>query len=299
MTSRSYPFFLITYALTWATWLAVATLSGGAGILGVQGPLFLLGVFAPSLVALALTALAEGSDGVGRLLARVARWRVEARYYVFALIYFAAIKMAAALVHRVVTGEWPRFGEIPGLWLLAAILASTAVQLGEELGWRGYALPRLARRFGLPGASVMLGLLWAFWHLPLFFMVGTGSTGQSFVVYLLQVTAVSVAMGWLYWRTDGSLLLVMLMHAAMNNTTGMVPAAVPGARDPITLQGSIVAWATVLLAWAVAIPLLLRMRGADVRAMMDGGMASSRQLAGRGGTRSAPVVDRLGEPPPR
>jgi membrane protease YdiL (CAAX protease family) len=141
---------------------------------------------------------------------------------------------------------------------------STWVQAGEELGWRGYALPRLTAHLGLAGASILLGGLWALWHSPLFFLPNTGSTGQSFPVYLLQVTALSVAMSWLYWKTEGSLLLVMLMHASVNNTTGIVPAAVAGATTPLTFRGSLVAWATIGLSWAIAALLLPRMRGADL-----------------------------------
>lgn len=78
-------------------------------------------------------------------------------------------------------------------------------------------------------------------------------------------------MSWLYWKTEGSLLLVMLMHAAVNNTTGIVPAALPHAVDPMSFRGSIVAWASVGVAWLVAVPLSLRMRGAEVGVMFDSG----------------------------
>jgi membrane protease YdiL (CAAX protease family) len=189
---------------------------------------------------------------------------VDARWYVFAIGYFAAIKLAAALIHRVATDEWPQFGDTSWALMLGGILVSTWGQAGEELGWRGYALPRLAAHLGLAGASIVLGGLWALWHLPLFFLPNTGSSGQSFPVYLLQVIALSVTMAWLYWKTEGSLLLVMLMHAAVNNTTGIVPAAVDGAMTPLALRGSLVAWLTVLLSWLVAAPLLVRMRGADI-----------------------------------
>lgn len=155
---------------------------------------------------------------------------------------------------------------------MALLILGTAVsvwaQAGEEVGWRGYALPRLARHIGLAGASLVLGVIWAVWHLPLFVLPDSGSTGQSFAVYLLQVMALSVAIAFLYWKTEGSLLLVMLLHAAVNNTTGIVPAAVGGDVTPIALGGSLVAWATVALSWVVAVPLLLRMRRADIRGIL-------------------------------
>ena len=260
-------FFLLTYAVAWTCFFGSVAIARGAApalaaLGGLGGPIFLLGVFAPSLVALALTARAEGREGVVALLRRILRWQVGARWYVFALGYIAAVKLAAALIHRAVTGTWPRFGETPLVLMAAAILISTWTQAGEETGWRGYALPRMAARLGLGPASLLLGVLWAAWHLPLFFLPGTDTAGQSFPLYLLQVTAVSVAMSWLYWRTGGSLLLVMVLHAAVNNTKDIVPSAVPGAANALALSGSLVAWLTVALLWICAAFFLVQMRRA-------------------------------------
>ena len=247
---------------------------GDAGFFGLGGPVFLLGVLAPGFVALALTAYYEGRAGVARLLARIGRWQVAAHLYLFAIGYLAATKLLAALIHRVAVGAWPAFGDTALPLMLGGILVSTWTQAGEELGWRGYALPRLATHLGLGGASVLLGVVWALWHLPLFFLQGSGSDGQSFPIYLLHVTALSVAMAWLYWRAQGSLLLVMLMHASVNNTTGIVPAAVPNAANPMSLEGSLVAWATVGVSLVIAAWLLVRMRGAGIGAMLDSGSVS-------------------------
>lgn len=258
-------FLLLTFALTWAAWLAAAALSAPArtGFFGFTGPVFLLGVVAPGLVALALTAYDEGSAGVAQLVARIGRWRVGVQWYLLAVGFFAATKLLAALLHRAVVGAWPVFGDTRLLFILGGIVVSTWMQAGEEIGWRGYVLPRLAQRLGLGGASIVLGVIWAAWHLPLFFVKGTGSDGQSFPIYLLHLTALSVVMAWLYWRTQGSLLLVMLMHAAVNNTTGIVPAAVSGASNPWSLAGSPMAWLTVGLSWLFAAFVLWRMRGAE------------------------------------
>ena len=259
-------FFLLTFTFTWVTWLTAAALAapGNTGFFGFRGPVFLLGVFAPALVAVALTARAEGRDGVMRLVSRIGRWQVAARWYLFAVGYLAAIKLLAAVMVRGVTGAWPAFGDTPWPLMLGAIVVSTWAQAGEEVGWRGYALPRLSRHLGLGGASVLLGVIWASWHLPLFFLRGSGSDGQSFPIYLLHVTAVSVAIAWLYWKTDGSLLLVMLMHASVNNTTGIVPSSLPGAENPLSLNGSLVAWFTVALSGLLAAQFLTQMRGVRI-----------------------------------
>jgi len=274
---RLLAYFLLTFLVTWSVWFAASGLAapGNTGLFGGRGPVFLLGVFAPALVALALTAQAEGRTGVMRLLARIGHWRVGARWYAVAIGYFAVVKLAAALVHRIVTNEWPPFGGTPVALIFLGIAVSTWVQAGEEVGWRGYALPRLAQYFGLGGASLVLGVAWAVWHLPLFVLPDSGSTGQSFPAYLLQVMAMSVVSAFLYWKTDGSLLLTMLMHASVNNTTGLVPAAIGGAITPIAFGGSLVAWATVAISWAIAIPLLIRMRRADIGNMLTSASTAS------------------------
>lgn len=226
----------------------------------------MLGVVAPSLVALALTARAEGKSGALALLRRIVEPPVSLRWYAFAAGYLAAIKLAVAVVHRFGTGAWPPFGPVPFYVMVLAVLVSTPVQAGEEIGWRGYALPRLAGAMGLPLASVVLGVIWAAWHLPFFFMPGADTEGQSFPLYLLQVTALSVAMAWVYWRVGGTLLPVMVMHAAVNNTKDIVPSATPGAADPFTLHASLVGWLTVAVLWACAAYLLVRMRRARLAA---------------------------------
>jgi uncharacterized protein len=258
---------LLTFGFSWTAWFAAARLAGGRlddQLLSLGGPVFLLGVFAPALVAVAMTWRANGRQGVAQLLAQIGRWRVGTRWYAFAFTYFIAIKLTAALLQRVVTGDWPAFGTTSVLLMAGAILVSTWTQAGEEVGWRGYLLPALADRMSLGAASISLGLIWALWHMPLFYIDGSGSAGQSFPLYASHVTALSVAMAWLYWRTGQSLLLVMVMHAAVNNTTGGVVSAVPGASDVWTFSGSLVAWGTVGLSWLVAAAMLKDMRGAKL-----------------------------------
>jgi len=258
-------FFAITFAVAWAFWAASRAMSAGDAAanpaIALAGTtVFLLGVFAPGFTALALTARYEGRSATNALLNRILKWNVGARWYVFAIGYMPAIKLTAALVVRVTTGQWPRFGHESIYVMVGAIMISTWVQAGEEIGWRGYALPRLSTRFGLAPASIILGIIWAAWHLPLFFFSGSDTFGQSFPLYVLQVTAVSVAMAWAYWRTGGSLLLVMLFHAAVNNLKDTVPSAVPDATNAFTLQASLVGWLTVTFLWIGAVYFLFQMR---------------------------------------
>ena len=181
-----------TFAVTWLLWWACARVASPRWLFALGGPVFLVGVFAPGLVALAFTARRDGAAGARRLLSGIARWSVPARLYLFALGFMAATRLVAAVVHRFATGDWPPFGDTPVPLMFAAILVSTWVQAGEE-----------------------------------FFIQGSGSDGQSFPLYLVHVTALSVAIGWLYWKSAGSLFVAMLMHASINNTAGLIPAALP------------------------------------------------------------------------
>jgi membrane protease YdiL (CAAX protease family) len=198
------------------------------------------------------------------MLSRLVEWRVDARWYAFAVGYMAAIKLAAALVHRVAVGVWPPLGQEVWYVILANTVLTAVGQAGEEIGWRGYALPRLAARLGLARASLILGLIWACWHLPLFFVPGVSQTGQSFPVYLLMVPALSVAIAWLYGHTNGSLLLAMLMHSAINHTAKLVPTADRAATNPLALSDSLMAWLTVALLWVSAGYFLVRMRRTEL-----------------------------------
>lgn len=257
-------FFSLTFIASWALWIATAILLRKTALTSatpslLSGLPFLLGTFAPSLVALVLTAHADGRRGVRSLLTRVVQFPSDARWYLFAVSFFVIVKLGVAALYRLMTGAWPSFGHVPFLLVVAAVCISTPVQAGEEIGWRGYALPRLARRLGLGAASLVLGVIWACWHLPFFFIPGADNAGQSFPVYLLAVTAISVAMAWVYWNTNGSVLITMLMHAAINNTAGIVSSS-SSPINPFSLKAPLVAWLTAGVAWLFAAYFLVRMR---------------------------------------
>jgi membrane protease YdiL (CAAX protease family) len=148
-------FFGLTFLLAWTLWVAAATLPGALGLT------LLPGTFAPGIVAIFLTARAEGRSGIRALLNRLLEWNVGARWYGFAISYMVAVKLTAAVAHRAIVGAWPEFGHDPWYLMLVATAFSTPFQAGEEIGWRGYALPRMASRVGLAPASVLLGMIWA------------------------------------------------------------------------------------------------------------------------------------------
>jgi len=252
-------FFLLTFAVTWSCWIPIITVPVPDHTL-TRAVMLFVGIFAPSLVALSLTAWIEGEPEVRALLGRMFQWEVGARWYLFAVGYTLSIKLFVTLVYRLATGTWPRFGTVPYI-IPFAILISTPVQSGEEIGWRGYALPRMATHLGLGWASIILGIIWATWHLPLFFLPGSDTYHQSFIVYTTQVTALSVAMAWLWERTGRNLLLTMLMHAAVNNTQDLIPSAVPGGTKTFGFSASALSWLAAAVLWIFAAYFLTQMRG--------------------------------------
>jgi membrane protease YdiL (CAAX protease family) len=258
-------FVALTYLASWLLWIAAGAAMHGsfsqpAGLGLVGGSLYFAGVFAPALVAIGLTAWSEGRAGAVSLLGRMFVVSVGARWYLFAIAFFPAVKIAVAVTYRLMSGSWPDF--IPDAWFVmaAAIVLSTPMQSGEEIGWRGYLLPRLSARLGLPWASLVVGVIWGVWHLPFFLMAGADKSGQSFPAYVLAVTALSVAMAWLYWRTRGSLLLTMLMHAAVNNAN-LVRTPAPTGAGPFAWHAPLVSWLTVAVLWFSALFFAVAMRG--------------------------------------
>jgi membrane protease YdiL (CAAX protease family) len=257
-------FFSLTYAVSWTLFIIAIVLSRGTELTApglLTGLLVFIGTISPALVALLLTARTSGSLGLGMLLRRLFQWRVGARWYVFALGFMAVIKVTVALTHRMLIGSWPEVGHQPYALVLIAILFSTPIQSGEEIGWRGYALPLLADRVGYGRGSVLLGVVWAGWHLPLFFLrvPGNDEYGQSFPVWAMGVTALSVAIAWLYAHTNGSLLLTMLMHAAVNNSPHFLSATAINASNTFSLSASRVAWLTAAFLSIAAGYFLVRM----------------------------------------
>jgi membrane protease YdiL (CAAX protease family) len=102
--------------------------------------------------------------------------------------------------------------------------------VGEEVGWRGFALPRLLERQSALQASLVLGLLWGLWHLPTFFIPGTPQAGIPIPAHLVYVIALSVLFTWMYLHTRGSLLLATLFHGAVNTLGFINPAVDPSLR---------------------------------------------------------------------
>lgn len=228
----------LTFGLTWGVaalvLLARPQVEALTGPFGTSSPLYDLAVCAPSLSALVLTAVRAGRPGLRELGSRLLRRRVSPGWYALVLLAWPFADVLARLLEEIVSerplGSLLLDGVRPTplhLWYLApAMLVATllldAGPLGEELGWRGYALPRLLQgRLGRFGSAVVLGLVWGAWHLPAFLISGTYQHDEGMGVLWLVLGTVlsSLIMTWLYLRTGGSILLAGIMVHLMNNST--------------------------------------------------------------------------------
>lgn len=231
-------FFTVAFALTWANWIPRALTSAGLRSIEVPEFVALLAGYGPALAAVFAAAYANGRPGLRRLFARLVRWRVGFRWYVVALALPLAIKSAAIGIYLLATGGPVDVGaslqlapEGSSVWLNALLLFLVFTLgfdgLGEELGWRGFALPRLQARFSAFAASLILGLLWAAWHLPFASTFGTALNGVPLHVLFLFVMGSAVLYTWLFNATAGSVLVAILFHAASNTTANVVATGNP------------------------------------------------------------------------
>ena len=208
-------FFVLAYLISWALWLPLVVTGDGSPTGLAFAPL-LLGSLVPSAVAIVLVASQYGKAGVGTLLRRLLIWRFGLGWWA-AIIALSALSLGAVGVHVLLGGDSPDVtATIPAAAFLFLFSIFPGSAGGEELGWRGFALPHLQRSRSALGASVVLGLGWGVWHLPLYLTGADFRPLSLFAPWVLAAVAASVIYTWIYNGTDGSLLIVVLFHAASN-----------------------------------------------------------------------------------
>jgi uncharacterized protein len=248
-------FFLLAFALSWSVWIPAALASRGLFPLQLS-PLLtsVLGTFGPSLAALIVLSVTSGTQGVGSLLRRLLLWRVGLQWYAFVLLWPALLSLAASGLAVLFGGPAPdfahppvlRFASLPpeaqGIGLLVLLPIAFLQQfflgssMGEELGWRGYALPRLQARHSALLASIILGLLWGLWHLPLFLTQGDSRASVSLGWWLAGIVLAPIIYTWVYNHTQGSLLIVLLLHTTTALTSSFLSSAATAPMFEVVVQ---------------------------------------------------------------
>jgi uncharacterized protein len=259
-------FFVMTYAFTWLVWSPWVLGQDGAGLLPINisqtasGYLNATAILAgPSLSAFIMTVTTEGREGVRRLLGRLVLWRVGFRWYLFALIGVPLIMLVGTMVYSM---ELPNLAALGGPSYLLGYLASFALvtvlggPLLEEIGWRGFALPRMERLHGPLLASLILGVLWALWHLPEFLVPSWaassgGGSILSIILFIVFAITVTVVITWVFNNTRASVLLAILVHSSIDTFTiplaAIFPAWAIASALPLTIGFGVVAVALIVL----------------------------------------------------
>jgi membrane protease YdiL (CAAX protease family) len=278
-------YFTLAFAISWGVFLLVI---GGPGKILVTReqamlllPVALLAMLiGPSIAGILLTGLVDGRAGYHELLSRLLRWRVGARWYAMTLL-IAPLLALATLFALLPTS--PAF--LPGIFatddwaslLLFGIAGGLVVGIFEELGWTGFALPELKRRYSVLTTGLILGVLWGAWHSLLAFWGSGDSSGAfslplflpEFLFYIAVLPVYRVLMVWVYDRT-GSLLVAMLMHASLT-------ASVPMILMPLAISGmALSTWYLILTAvlWVIVAAVAVANGGQLSR------QPSPRQVAG-------------------
>ena len=217
------------------------------------GPVMYLAMLAgPSVAGLLMTGLVSGRAGFRELLARLLKWRVDGRWYAVALLTAPLLVTAVSLALSLLSTEF-----LPAILttddkarqLLSGLVAGLMVGIFEEIGWTGFAIPRLRLRYGVLSTGLIVGLLWGAWHFLLFWESGSFFGALALALLLVRLfswlPAYRVLMVWVYDRT-GSLLVAMLMHASLVASQLIL---MPLPLSAVPLLTSILGWAAAL--WAV------------------------------------------------
>lgn len=213
------------------TWLVVGLYIWNAetatrliGPMRLGAPAFYVAVYAPSLAAVAVTFARYGRAGLADLFRSLFRVRAGWKWIAISLLAFPALWLAVEMIRATADGSLAAFDFRPWFVALPLVLLGGHVlldpgALGEELGWRGFMLPRLLEMTDARAAALILGVIWAVWHLPAFYVGSLSQSGFEFIPFLLRVTAFSVFMTWVFVNTRGSVLWAGVVPHMMFNAT--------------------------------------------------------------------------------
>jgi membrane protease YdiL (CAAX protease family) len=226
-------FLFATFAMTWACYTPIAV-TGNSPYEMPWMALLTLGGMAPSAVGVLMVLFTYNKDQRRDYWKRCFSFRrIKGTLWAFIIILFPLIMSAAVAVDTALGGSLPEMQQLKALmanpitWPLAAFISFMSGPWSEEFGWRGVVLDPMMKRFGRIPGTVVLGLIWGVWHLPLFFMPATahGKMGfglDGFWTFLLFNVGMALLMTWVYVQTNRSILSAMLMHFTSNFTAQLV-----------------------------------------------------------------------------
>jgi membrane protease YdiL (CAAX protease family) len=245
-TIRQHPlitFYVLAFGLTWMVWLPRA--------LGVDfGLVGRLWTWMPAVAALLAAALTGGRAAVREWAARLVRWRVCWYWYAVVIVAPCAFSVAVAACFGLIGGSWraalPWTAVPPAMLALFLIILLLSDGLGEEPAWRGFALPRLLERHRALVASLIVGVLWALWHLPLLWTESMKAQQLPWWLLLLDVPAKAIIFTWVFLRTSGSVLIAAILHASTNLFT-VSPAVATAGDLTLPVLATAAKWLLILI----------------------------------------------------
>jgi membrane protease YdiL (CAAX protease family) len=259
---KKYPvasYFFLAYAISWILWVPIVLYIRNVLPAGEDPGLLmlpmLLGLYSPTIAATIVTGVEEGKPGIKKLWSKFLVWRVGARWWLTAFLLAPVAVLAAMGIYCLQGGS---LGQVDfSQWyivLLGPVIALPGFG-GEELGWRGYALPKLQKKYNALWSSVILGVLWTFWHTPAFWAsTGTAISGQPVTLlsvgwYLVFVIGISILMTFVFNNSKGSVLVAVLFHGMMTgpNIFPLFPEFSSDAVNQITKLIAIPVWVIAIL----------------------------------------------------
>jgi membrane protease YdiL (CAAX protease family) len=224
-------FVALAYVISWSCWLGWGVLSGPAL---AQTLLFVAGGLGPFAAAVVL---ASRRGDVRGWLASIFRGRVDPQYYLIALVVPVGVVALAAALHATILDSALTLSILPPVTDYPIYLGFVALFGGglEEPGWRGYLLPEMQRRHSPLVAALVIGVVWAVWHLPLFLLPGTVQNDIVPWLYLPNLVGLSVLLTWLTNAADGSVVPAILLHGGANAIANYYP--IGGAIGALSANG--------------------------------------------------------------
>ncbi|HVW15380.1 MAG TPA: type II CAAX endopeptidase family protein [Mucilaginibacter sp.] len=237
-------YFLLAFLIAWGTWFPAFLHPASLKLLSF------IGLFAPALSAIFIVSITDGKQGVKALLGRYKILRFHAGWYIFAvlfvpLLFILALAADSVFFHTefknlLVTGS-PIIGPVSFIWLIF-------INSGEEIGWRGFALPRLQKLLKSPiYASLILGIFWSLWHLPIYLVPGQSSIPLP--LFLFFTIGLSFIYTLVFNQTRGSLFSVVLLHASTDVIPRIFNITLFSARTWLIF--GIMTWVSVIILFGV------------------------------------------------
>jgi len=214
-------YYVLALGISWLVEIPLVAVKQGWIDPPIPFAIHYLAAFGPMLAALLVTGLITGSEGLKELFGRVTKWRVGWKWALFCTLSPLAAFAVACPVAWLIKGEWPdlrllgQANYLPYLGIGVLFLWLATYGFGEEIGWRGFALPRMQKTLSVSKATLVLGLMWALWHTPAFFYLDTYEKLGVLMLpgFVFGVLCGAVMFTWIYNSTGGSVLMVAIWHA--------------------------------------------------------------------------------------